>query len=243
MNVKVYVEGGGDRRELRTKCRQGFSSFFRKAGLDGRLPRIVACGSRHQAYDRFCSAIAHQPEDVNFLLVDSEGPVHTNAWEHLAQRDGWSRPSGASDESAHLMVQMMESWFLADRDCLARYFGNGFNANALPAPQKAIEDISKDDLERALDESPRQSSKRRYAKGRDSFALLGQIDAAKVIVASPHARRLVEAMSGCWRIQRHDCARKCRLLRLEIQHPLQRPHGACAHFGVHRNLVGAFFQG
>ena len=196
MNVKVYVEGGGDRRELRTKCRRGFSSFFRKAGFDGHLPRVVACGSRHQAYDRFCSAVAHQPGDFNVLLVDSEGPVQAAPWEHLAQRDGWSRPSGASDESAHLMVQMMESWFLADRDCLARYFGNGFNANALPAPQKAIEDISKEDLERALGESPRQSSKRRYAKGRDSFALLGQIDAAKVIVASPHARRLVEALSG-----------------------------------------------
>ena len=123
------------------------------------------------------------------LFIRMRGNIWRNAM------DGAGR-SGASDESAHLMVQMMESWFLADRDCLARYFGNGFNANALPAPQKAIEDISKEDLERALDESPRQSSKRRYAKGRDSFALLGQIDAAKVIVASPHARRLVEAMSG-----------------------------------------------
>ena len=100
MNVKVYVEGGGDRRELRTKCRQSFSSFFREAGLDERLPRVIACGSRQQAYDRFCSAVAHRSGDFNFLLVDSEGPVQAAPWEHLAQRDGWDRPSSARDESA-----------------------------------------------------------------------------------------------------------------------------------------------
>ena len=195
MNVKVYVEGGGDRRELRAKCRQGFSTFFRKAGLDGRMPTVVACGSRHQAYDKFCSAIAHQPEDFNILLVDSEGPVQPEPWAHLAERDGWNRPFAARDESAHLMVQTMESWFLADRDCLVRYFGNGFNANALPPPQRAIEDVAKDDLERALRESPRQSRKRRYTKGRDSFALLGQLDAARVLAASPHARLLVKTIA------------------------------------------------
>ena len=94
------------------------------------------------------------------------------------------------------MVQMMESWFLADRDCLARYFGKGFNANALPPPQRAIEDVAKDDLERALRESPRRSRKRRYAKGRDSFALLGQLDAARVLAASRHAHLLVKTIAA-----------------------------------------------
>lgn len=197
MKVTVYVEGGGDGRELKSKCRQGFSTFFRNARLGERLPRIVACGSRHQAYDKFCSAVARWPDDFNVLLVDSEGPVvATEPWGHLRQRDGWNRPAGAREDSAHLMVQMMESWFLADRDCLARYFGDGFRASALPAPQHAIEDISKEELERALQESPRRSHKRRYAKGRDSFALLGQLDAAKVLAASPHAHKLVEVVSG-----------------------------------------------
>lgn len=196
MKVTVYVEGGGDKRELKSKCRRGFRSFFSKAGLHGGLPKVVACGGRDQAYDRFCTAVAHQPEDFNVLLVDSEGPVvATGPWVHLTQRDGWHRPAGAGEDSAHLMVQVMESWFLADRDCLARYFGDGFRPSALPAEQRAIEDISKEDLAQALQEAPRQSRKRQYAKGRDSFALLGLLDAKMVLAASPHAQKLVDAVS------------------------------------------------
>ena len=195
VKVTVYVEGGGDGRKLRAECRRGFSSFFRKAGLGERMPQIVACGSRDRAYDRFCIAIAHQPDDFNVLLVDGEGPVAAaEPWRHLKQSDGWTCPTGAGKDSAHLMVQMMESWFLADRECLARYFGDGFRASALPAPERAIEEVTKEDLEKALRECARQSSKRRYAKGRDSFALLSRLDAAKVVDASPHARKLVEAL-------------------------------------------------
>ena len=196
MSVTVYVEGGGDGKTLKTECRRGFSAFFRKAGLGERMPKVIACGGRDRAYDKFCTAVANQTGVFNVLLVDSEGPVKAaGPWEHLKDRDEWNCPAGAGKDSAHLMVQMMESWFLADRECLASYFGDGFRASALPAPQQAIEEISKQDLERALQESARQSSKRRYAKGRDSFALLGQLDAAKVVDASPHARRLVEVIA------------------------------------------------
>ena len=160
------------------------------------MPAVVACGSRGQAYERFCTAIVQQADDFVVLLVDGEGPVDATPWVHLKQSDEWEQPDGATDLNAHLMVQVMESWFLADRDCLARYFGNGFRANALPAPQRDVEHIAKTDLDKALRESTRRSHKGRYAKGRDSFALLGRLDAARVISASSHARRLVETISG-----------------------------------------------
>jgi hypothetical protein len=54
VTVKVYVEGGGDHNKaLQTRCRRGFSEFLRKSGLVGRMPRIVACGWRRQAYQSF----------------------------------------------------------------------------------------------------------------------------------------------------------------------------------------------
>ena len=73
--------------------------------------------------------------------MDSEGPVAQGAgpWAHLRARDGWIRPADATDENAHLMVQCMETWFLADRDNLADYFGHGFNPNALPAREEIEE--------------------------------------------------------------------------------------------------------
>ena len=194
MSVKVYVEGGGDRQELRTKCRMGFSTFFRKTELDGQMPRIIACGDREKTYDKFCTALAHSTDgDFIVLLVDSEGPVVSDPWLHLQARDRWGRPAGATDDNAHLMVQCMEAWFLADKDALARFFGTDFNRNALP--QRAeVEDILKRDLETDLKAATRQCRKGAYHKGNHSFEILAQLDPGKVIDASPHTERLINTL-------------------------------------------------
>lgn len=55
--MKLYVEGGGNAASLKTACREGFSKLLEKAGFKGRMPRIVACGSRNDAFDSFCTAI------------------------------------------------------------------------------------------------------------------------------------------------------------------------------------------
>ena len=57
VNIKVYVEGGGDGRELRAKCRKGFGDFFHSAGMAGHMPKVIACGSRQRAYEKFQAAL------------------------------------------------------------------------------------------------------------------------------------------------------------------------------------------
>lgn len=72
------------------------------------MPRIVASGSRNDAFSDFCTALkSATTDDFTVLLVDAESPVETEngAWDHLTRRDGWVRPQGAGCESAHLMVQ------------------------------------------------------------------------------------------------------------------------------------------
>lgn len=196
MSVKVYVEGGGDSKDLKTRCRQGFSEFFRKAGLEGRMPRTVASGGRQQAYDDFCTALRKAREgDFIVLLVDSEAAVRVGSgpWTHLKARDGWDRPAPATDDNAHLMVQCMEAWFIADRDTLAEFFGSSFNASTLPA-RNDVENIPKNDLYSALERATRICHKGRYGKGRHSFDILTRLEPEKVIVASPHAKRLVDTL-------------------------------------------------
>ena len=118
----------------------------------------------------------------------------SDAWSHLHERDGWQRPDGADEESAHLMVQCMEAWFLADKDALATFFGPGFSPTALPG-QMNVEETSKTDLGRGLKNATRRCRpKGEYHKGRHSFALLGQIDPKKVMDSSPYAKRLVEVL-------------------------------------------------
>ena len=197
MRIKLFVEGGGNSQTMQGKFREGFISFFRRAGLGRRMPKVRACGSRQRTYRKFQSEIRKAPSNqLSLLLVDSEGPVakHHTTWQHLRHQDGWKQPVGATDDSAYLMVQFMESWFLADRDALAEYFGQGFNGKALPSNPN-IEDIPKDDVLSGLEAATRQSStKGKYGKGKDSFIILARIDPDKVSAASPHAKKLIDTL-------------------------------------------------
>lgn len=197
MKIKVYVEGGGQTKALRTKCRRGFSAFFSKAGLSQK-PAVVACGTRNDAYDDFCTAVKTVEADtLPLLLVDSEASVangNTDApWDHLKTRDGWNKPNGAAENQAHLMVLCMESWFMADKDALAEFFGNGFHRNSLPR-QADIEAIPKATLYSCLKNAARPTKKKTYGKGDHSFGILAMVDPQKVQEASQWAKRLITTL-------------------------------------------------
>ena len=53
---KIYLEGGGDSTQLTIRCREGFRKLLVKCGFAGRMPRLVACGGRGTAFDRFMTA-------------------------------------------------------------------------------------------------------------------------------------------------------------------------------------------
>ena len=194
MSVKVYVEGGGDSKALKTACRQGFSTFIKKAGLAGRMPSIVACGSRAKTFDRFRKAVANK--QTALLLVDGEGPVtETGPWQHLKRQDNWDRPKAATDLQCHLMVQVMESWFLADPDALKSFYGRDFREGSLPANRR-IEEISKQDVERGLKHASRYTKKGDYYdnKAKHSFAILAVLNPAKVRCKSRYADRFLSEL-------------------------------------------------
>src|SRR5271165_2029797 len=88
VSIKVYVEGGGDHNKtLDTRCRKGFREFFEKAGLEGRMPKMVACGGRRRAFENFRTSIGQRERSI--LLVDSESPIQTNRpWQHVKNRPG-----------------------------------------------------------------------------------------------------------------------------------------------------------
>ncbi len=197
VKVRVYVEGGGDQKPLRTACRQGFFEFFKRAGFAGRMPRIVACGSRNDAYEAFRTACGDR-EGLAVLLVDSEAPISAaSPWEHVRQLrgDGWKRPEEASDEDLHFMVECMESWFLADQRTLASFFGQNFRASSLP-PNPKVEEVSKSDVHQGLKNATKNTKKGAYGKGAHSFEILALLDPAKVTGAAPYADRLINYLDG-----------------------------------------------
>jgi hypothetical protein len=194
---RIFVEGGS-KGQLAQKCRQGFALFFEKAMLGQRRPRIVSCGTRRAAYEDFCFALSKAGKnDVYLLLVDSETRVTVGAgqvWEHVANRqgDGWEKPAAADADMLHFMVECMESWFLADVQALESFFGQGFNADALPK-KPDIESITKADVYEALKRATAKlKTKRQYGKGEHSFSLLEKIDPAKVEASGDFACRVIE---------------------------------------------------
>ena len=131
------------------------------------------------------------------LLVDSDSEVlgEQSVWEYLKERDGWKKPKQADEDHAHLMVQLMESWFIADAEYLENFYDGGFVRKQIP-PNSNIGTIPKAKVERAIDAATRNTkTKGQYDKSKHSFELLAGTDPAKVRAASPvHAERLFQTL-------------------------------------------------
>jgi len=95
----------------------------------------------------------------------------------------------------HLMVQCMESWFLADRSALEEYYGRDFRSNGLPGNQN-IEAISKLDVLQGLERATRDTDKGEYHKTRHGFAILACIDPIMVGKCSPHAKAFLDFLES-----------------------------------------------
>jgi hypothetical protein len=184
--IRIFVEGGGDRKDLQTRCRDGFRNLLdRVVQRRGQL-RVIACGSRDAAFRSFALASANpEPDTTYLLLVDAEEVVAKkhDSWQHLATRDRWQRPLGAKDDAVHLMTVTTETWLVADGDALAGYYGAGFKKNALP-PASDLEEVSKKDVMDALLRATKATRKKKYEKSH-GWELVGRISPDAIRVRCP----------------------------------------------------------
>lgn len=194
VTAKLYVEGAGPRRAQQSQCRRAFAKFFESAGVKNR-PRVEPCGGRQEAFDNFHRAMKSAGADqLPLLLVDAETAVeetHT-VGQHLKAHDGWDMPAGATDSHAFLMVQVMETWFLADLAALRRYFRPHFS----DAPFRAwpsLEAVPKQTVFEVLEKAT-ANCKQAYRKGDVAFEILASLDPTSVEAACPHARKLLQRL-------------------------------------------------
>lgn len=196
MKIKLYIEGGGDSALQDTLFREGWRTFFQKADLAGRMPRIIRGGGRNATFDAYQTAVRTKKSDeLPLLLVDSEDLVSQGnaAWTHLTARDGWVRPADAGDGDVFLMVCCMETWFLADREALKKFFHDCWRDNAVPQWPN-LEQISKASILEKLALATADCGKTAYAKGKRSFEILKVIDPAIVEAKCPGAKRLLDRL-------------------------------------------------
>lgn len=191
--IAIYMEGGGDSAAGKASLRQGMSEFLRELREAARKKRfqwkVVACGSRNDAFDAFQNAVRTATDTFNVLLVDSEGAVSSEPRAYLQQRDGWAC-GDLEAEQFQLMAQTMETWIVADPEALLGYYGQGFNTNALPRAQD-LETLDKASIASALASATRNTrTKREYHKIAHASALLALIDGQKVRKRCKHCERL-----------------------------------------------------
>ena len=179
--------------------RRGWQRFFNEAGVDGQILEIAVGGGQEEAFKLFSKqldfyGLQQNAEPKPLLLVDSEEPVApgSTVWQHLQTRthNKFQRPTDADDESAYLMVQAMETWFIADQPTLQRFFGALLDISkfgGLPTLETIPKEGALDILQQATLRCRPRYSKRKGI----SYRLLAQVDPQTVAAACPHAHRLL----------------------------------------------------
>jgi hypothetical protein len=125
----------------------------------------------------FLDALETHPNAWNVLLLD---------WEDPKEAEIRKKQLGNCDpDSVFWMVQIMESWFLADIDALRAFYKRRFAESALGWNTK-VEEIPKIDVLERL----RRLSGGEYQKVNHGVKLLELIDTAKVRKTAPNCDRM-----------------------------------------------------
>jgi hypothetical protein len=190
----IYIEGGGDSKELHTRCRKGFRKLLENCGFTGYMPRLVACGGRDSAFGDFKIAHANKSDsDYVAMLIDSEDPLdNLDVWEHLKRRDGWDKPFGSEDDQVLFMTTCMETWIVADRDALTKHYRSELQKSALP-PLVDLESRSRHDIQNDLFHATRDCSNA-YNKGKSSFDVLEKLSPDKLELHLPSFVRVKQIL-------------------------------------------------
>ena len=195
--ITFFMVGGGSALSS-AAIRQGMGGFLASIRSAARKRRItwnlVPCGSREDTLARFTDAVGQARESMaNILLVDAEAVVTaTDPRIHLRNQDGWDL-TGVPADAIHLMVQIMETWIVADPTALAGYYGPAFSEAKLPR-RRNLEEEPKARVLAALKEATKGTAKRDYDKIKHASKLLGLIDPNRVQARCRHCKRLFQEL-------------------------------------------------
>lgn len=191
--IRIFMEGGGKGPGGKAALRRGMDRLLRavkdEARKSGCRWRLLPCGSRNETWKRFRGAVTADPRQVAVLLVDAEAEVGSDPAHHLQTREGWDL-ADVPDADVHLMVQIMETWLVADPRALADYYGRDFRSSSLPSHTN-LERVRKSRIERSLQNATRATGKGAYHKIKHGSDLLGLVDPEIVRKRCPHCDRFV----------------------------------------------------
>ena len=174
--MDVYLEGSNH-------LRRPLGNFLRRAAGAQIALNVLPCRDRGRAIRLF-----GQTQSVDsLLLIDSEGDDLNTLRQLVVSR---TRLPNATDRT-FFMVQLMEAWFLADRDCLTTYYGASLRNRRLPNNRQP-ESVRKNDVLNRLRQATQGSPKGAYHKTDHAPEILEQLNPTTVYNACPNFALLVD---------------------------------------------------
>ncbi len=178
--IRIYFEGD-------SSLKPGFHRFFKDLLDTARNKKIrlslIATGAK--PIQDFKIAVRSHPDAWNIVLLDSDRPDDSRLFEECAAPHGIEE---ARRDSVFWMVQVMETWFIADREALRRYYGKDFQDSAISLNQR-VEQIAKSEIYSGLKRATQRTTKGAYHKTHHAPELLAIIDANKVREVAPQCER------------------------------------------------------
>jgi hypothetical protein len=166
--LRIYFEGDA-------RLRPGFRQFFSEIAeaASGKKCHFDLIATEGTPAQDFRDALKTHSDSWNVLLLDSEDPQEFQLRKKSLD--------GCDQDSIFWMVQIMESWFLADVDVLMALF-----KSSLTKGNPKVEEIPKDDVMGRLE----KAANGEYHKVKHGLKLLETIDPAKVRQAAPNCDRM-----------------------------------------------------
>ena len=144
--------------------------------MGGRLT-IRLGKNKSETIKDFLRAIGEGPAALMVLLIDSDAPDNGSLLQEVMKTPLWREhaPKKPPRPHVHWMVQVMESWFVADEHALRSYYKKNFKPKALPK-HKNVEAIAKSQVLKALS----RATGGKYDKVSHAARILERLDPHKV---------------------------------------------------------------
>jgi Domain of unknown function (DUF4276) len=184
---QVFFEG-------HTSLKLPLLSFITKACPSARGRVTIRLGkNKAETIKDFLRALGEGPVSTLVLLVDSDAPDHGSLLQNVMKTSLWREhtPKKLSTPAVHWMVQVMESWFVADERALRSYYGRKFKPKALPKP-KNVEAIAASQVFKALD----GVSGGKYDKASHAPKILDRLDPQKVRSRASNCDRFLKFVAA-----------------------------------------------
>jgi hypothetical protein len=179
--LRIYFEGDA-------RLRPGFRRFLDEiyGAAKTRRCRVELVATDGTPVQDYSNGLKANPQAWNVLLLDSDAPASA-----FAEMCTGKRIEASKEGSVFWMVQIMESWFLADVSALRKYFGKRFREAATTGNPK-VEEIPKVDVISRLN----AAAGGEYHKVKDGTNLLARIDPSKLRTAAPNCERMFSTILG-----------------------------------------------